>query len=82
LEGYSQSLEIVAGAYFELENFLWINALNCYNAVGLFMEALRLDCLVEHFKMDVTLLVINEVQVVCCAILLNTLVNNSSIARC
>jgi hypothetical protein len=54
---------------FELENFLWIDALNCYNALGLYMEVLLFDYLVEHVKMDVMLLVINEVQVVCCAIL-------------
>jgi hypothetical protein len=43
---------------FKPKYFIWMNAFNCYNMVRLFVEALLLNCLEEHWKMDVTLLVI------------------------
>jgi hypothetical protein len=53
---------LLAECNFKMENFVRMNAFHCYNTVRLFMEALFLNCLVEHCKMDVTLLVINKVQ--------------------
>jgi hypothetical protein len=69
--------KVLAKRNVKLENFRWMNA---FNMVGLFMEALLLDCLVEHIKMDLTLRVTTKFSSFA-SLFINTLVSNSSIAR-
>jgi hypothetical protein len=45
---------------FKPEKVIGKYAFNCYNAVGLFMATLHLDCLVEHLKVNMTFLVLGE----------------------